>query len=497
MFTAEKKITATGGIEHNFSQCAQSPLDTVVAIDYLDPMLDARAASRAKVESAPYIEMTIEGIQAFIEENNITAIEDLLTHFPIHYRTNFSLVEHTRATGESNLEFPRIVVFGADGRFLLNIGTKPDDPMYNKLDVAQLHTDTGQWEFSVFDFDPPSPTLTRNDPSCAECHGTHNARPIWGTNAQWIGVFGDNIARGPQAEALHETHLEKMLSIIEGEGGSPRFEFLKWDDQPLIRGGKRRLANHAFGAELLLSNLAMGSATSLGSYLRLKQHAPEQYQALREELLLAYYLKKGNAFLSESEKAVFEALVSTLDSSIQAFSLPEVHPYQEGHPNFEKVNKPIFLEKISFSYSASIQKDKTLDKLLTGLGVNPAEAFSLATLSTREKPSTHWSMGAGDLYDMLMLQVLDDLRRDNPEVDQILRRRVVEEAIFNCPMTASNISEVVDYKMMHLFYLSGKSRYDVHEVFYPLDVEDIYDRVFMPVAHDLIGYLKSSSSTEI
>jgi hypothetical protein len=430
--------THTGGVPSTFGLCPSSALDTIVPINSLNP---------PPKPNQPL--MTIGGVDEFIQQQKITTIEQLLASFPDHYRNNFSLVETTRATGQSSLAYPRIVLFGSDGRFLLNVGSKADDPKYNLLDVAELHEDTGKWEFSVFDFSKEKPTLIRHDPSCYECHGDKNSRPVWGTVLEWTGVFGDNIAPGPQGEALDGKHLERMNEIKSGKGNSPRFDFLVWGDEKLFRGAKRKIANHVFGAELLVSNNAMGSATSRGTYLRLSKNSPKQYKALREELLLAYYLKKGNAYLDKKQLKAFE--------------------------------------KIKKRYKL---KDYDLDSLLAFLGLETKEAFSLATNSSKEPANANWGMGKGDLYDMLMLQVLDDLKNDNREIAKILKNREIAEGVLDCPTTAPTIAEVVDFKMLHLFHLKGDARYQVNKVFYPLDIEDIYDRVFIPVSSQIIPYLK-------
>lgn len=98
-------------------------------------------------------------------------------------------------------------------------------------------------------------------------------------------------------------------------------------------------------------------------------------------------------------------------------------------------------------------------------------------------------MGRGDLHDLLALQILDDLRREDPAVAKILAGRRVEEGILGCPDTAKNIADVVQFKMLHLFQLRGHHRFLVHEQFYPLDLEDVYTRVFLPVAHPLLAYI--------
>ncbi len=436
----EKHLTATGGIEGKSGVCPKTIYDTIHPISTLNPKPKANEPL-----------MTIEGLQQFIQRKKIKTIESLLNYFPKHYRNNFSLVEHTKALGQSNLQYPRIVLFGSDGRFLLNIGTKPDDPKYNVLDVAELHDTTGEWEFSKFDFSGKTPKLTRHDTSCIECHGSDNSRPVWGTNLEWPGVFGDNIAKGPQGEALDGKHANRMNDIMQGHGGSKRFDFLEWHHEKLNRGTKRKIAHHIFGAELLLSNIAMGTATARGAFIRLTQKKPELYKKLRKDILLLYYLKKGNALLNEDNKRYFN-----------------------------KLQKKLAL------------KTMDLDHLLKYLGLDTSIAFSVATLAEKEEPKTDWSMGKGDLYDMLILQILDDLYYDNQKIQYILNNKIIDEGIIDCPDTASNIYEVIHFKMLHLFYLRGEARYMVNQYYYAIDGEDIYDRVFIPIAHNMIHYLKAS-----
>lgn len=453
--TVKNKLYHSGGVHVESELCPKSPFDTIT------PIYDKANADKTGLT------MSIEGLEHYIHQQEITTIEALLSAFPTYFRTQFSLIEHTQSPGQSNLQHPRIVLFGSDGRFLLNIGTKPDDPTYNKLDVAQLNTRTGHWEFSVFDFTKPTPKLTRNDTSCNECHGRRDARPIWGTFQQWTGVFGDSIIDGPRPEALDHTHAFKMNDIILGEGGSERFDFLKWKPTPLRRGGVRMLANHDFGPELLLSNVAMGSASALGAYLRLSQAQPHRYKASRASLLLAYLKTRSQ------DTRRFIKIVHTNESM-----------------NYAKEKN----QQISDTLKRQNYQAPTLDKQLSSLGLNPAEAFSLATLHDTQTPDPSWSTAHGDLYDMLMLQILNELRNDNPAIERLLENTGLNQPIFQCPSTARNIADLVDFKMLHLFYLSGQARYRAHWIYYPKDVDDIYDQVFLPIAHQLIPILHSDKT---
>ena len=449
-----EKIYHSGGVPNAIELCPESPFDTITPISSLNP---------PPAKGQP--EMTIEGVYEYILKNNITSIEALLNTFPDHFRTNFSLVEHTRATGQSNLDYPRIVLFGSDGRFLLNVGTKPDDPTYDKLDVAELDPQTGRWELSVFDFTTEKPTLIRNDPTCIECHGSENSRPVWGDFQEWTGVFGDSVIDGPRPEALDHTHAIKMNEIYQGQGGSSRFDFLLWKPGLMHRGGFREVANHDFGPELLLSNIAMGSANAFGAYLRLSQKYPQKYKDARKALLLSYFKKRSTSIrypvkINRSK----ESLAYTTEMN----------------------------EKIVNQLQGLHVKETTLDEQLLALGLDTNEAFSLATLHEKEEPQTDWSLAVADNYDLLMLQILDEIRRDDPEINRIVTETNLAYPIYGCADTADNIAELIDFKMLHLFHLAGEARYKVNWMYYPKDLDDVYDQVFLPVSMALIDYLKAS-----
>ncbi len=394
-------------------------------------------------------EMTARGMMIFMKKNNITTIKGLLNALPKHYRNNFSLVEHTKGEGQSSLKYPRIVLFGSDGTFLMNISTKPDDPKHDLLDFAILSENDGTWDFSQFDFTGSTPKLHVKPESCIRCHGD-NPRPVWGTNMDWPGVFGDNEAAGPNGEALSFRHAERMNEIKEGKTFSDRFDFLEWSDQKLTSGGIRRIANHAFGAELLVSNMAMGTATGRGVFIRMKKGNKVVYKQIRGALLLLGYEYMINGILSRSDKERITTLVSRLGG-----------------------------------------KDGKLHDIFHMLEIDPEESFSLGTLAKEETPKTDWSIGAGDLYEQIFLMVLHDLAQEDEQLRNILLSVPNTPGVFGCDNLGSNIMEVVDFKMLHMHQLLGKERYAVHKVYYPQDAENIKEKVFIPIYDKLAPYLKS------
>ena len=141
-------LVSSGGQQQGKLLCPKTVNDVIVQL---------KEVHQASSEEFP--EMTMVGVLSFIKENNITTITDLLNRLPVHYRNNFSLVEHTKGEGQSSLKFPRIVLFGSDGTFLMNISTKADDPKYDLLDCAELNEENGTWEFSQFDFTGDQPKV--------------------------------------------------------------------------------------------------------------------------------------------------------------------------------------------------------------------------------------------------------------------------------------------------------------------------------------------------
>lgn len=431
-----------GGVKVNKLTCPKTFNDVIVDISDLDPAAD---------QNDP--EMTIDGLYDYMKKNNIHTITQLLNALPVHYKNNFSLVEVTRGEGQSSLKYPRIVLFGPDGHLLMNISTKPDDPKHELLDCAELNDENGTWEFSQFDFTEEKPVLHRSPESCIRCHG-QNPRPTWGANLEWPGVFGDNEAAGPNGEALSYRHAIRMNEIRNGKGESDRFDFLEWEDKELTSGGVRKIANNAFGAELLVSNMQMGTASARGIFLRMKQHAPEMYKELRAAFLLLGYDYMFKGILSDAER-----------------------------------------KKLYLKYD--LNSKTPLRDLFAKTGINMEEAFSLSTLAQEEEPKLRWSIGAGTLEDLVFLQILDDLSNENIEVRNILASVPNNPGIFKCDGLGKNILEVVKFKMLHMFYLQGKARYEVNKVYYPQDVEDIKGKVFEPVYKQFINYLKLKEFEEV
>lgn len=68
----------------------------------------------------------LDEMLGFVLQNNISSVKALLDHSPDHMRKNYAFVAETRALGQTSTEEPGLVLFGSDGRFMMNIGTIPN-----------------------------------------------------------------------------------------------------------------------------------------------------------------------------------------------------------------------------------------------------------------------------------------------------------------------------------------------------------------------------------
>ena len=119
------------------------------------------------------------------------------------------------------------------------------------------------------------------------------------------------------------------------------------------------------------------------------------------------------------------------------------------------------------------------------------EAFSLATLADREPPNPYWQLGSGTLYEVVFLQILDDMAKDDPELYKRLKNAHPGHGVFACPDLAQNIMDIIDLKMLYFFHLKGHSKYEVNKVFAPLDLEHINRTVFQPTVNIVGRYIKT------
>lgn len=427
------------------AQCPSTPDGTVITLSSLDP--PPRPGEPA---------MSVTGLFDFAQSKGITKVADLLRALPAHYQKNYSLVERTRGAGKSSLQSPRIVLFGSDARFLMNISTDPTDPGYERVDMAFMDKNTGNWEFSQLNFATQPPSLRRNAAECTQCHGTP-ARPIWGTYLNWPGVFDDDPAPGDQAETLTPAHAQRFNQLKAGQGNPERFHTLKW--APSYQAGSSQfLPDHSYGFALTVFNDELGFTAAESVYLRMKTRFPQRFAALREELILLGYFDQQTRLLTSTERQRIAALITQLGGS-----------------------------------------GNRVENLFAVLGINMNNEFSLHKLAS-ETPDPNWNAGSGNIHGLVMTLILNDLAQSDPNVRRILQstpKGQGVEGIWACPDLGRTVWDVLVYRMTQGWKIKGAARQAVHEVFYPLDATRSFQPSFDRVATPLYQYLRTKISTTV
>lgn len=421
------------------AQCPRTPDATAIPISNFDP---------PPLPGEPA--MTVTGLDRFIAARGINSVAKLLSALPDHYQKRYAFIEKTGGLGKSSLTYPRIVLFGADGRLLMNISTDPSDPRYERVDVAAMDKRTGRWEFSEFDFKAAGSKLNRNPAVCTQCHGSP-ARPIWGTYLNWPGAIGDNPAPGDQAEMLTAAHAQRLNELKAGQGNPERFHTLKWGDR-YVAGQAQFLPDHAYGYALTVANNTLGYTVAEGVLLRMKTRFPERYRALREELLLLGYYGQRTSWMTAAETQRIANIISKLGGA-----------------------------------------GNQVEDLLKVLGIDDiAHEFSLDKLAS-ETPSGDWNAGSGDLFGLLYLLILDDIAKDDASVRAALQTAPIGQGVYGiwgCPNLGRSVWDSLSYRMTQGWRVKGAARQAVERVFYDVDVSRVYQPIFEQAGPRLFDVLR-------
>jgi hypothetical protein len=400
--------------------------------------------------------MSVAGLDQFIKARGINSVAQLLSALPDHYQKRYAFIETTRGLGKASLTYPRIVLFGADARLLMNISTDPTDARYERLDVAFMNKDTGNWEFAEFNMKAAGAKLTRNPAVCAQCHGSP-ARPIWGTYLNWPGAIGDDPAPGDQAETLTARHAQRLTELKAGRGNPERFHTLKW--APAYQATQAHfLPDHAYGYALTVSNNSLGYTVAESVYLRMKKRFPERFAALREELLLLGYYARRTPWLTNAETQRIANLIASLGG-----------------------------------------RGNTVEDLFRVLGVDIANEFSLHRLANQPR-DPGWNAGSGDLFGLLYMLVLHDLAQSDIRVRTILQSAPKGSGVYGiwgCPKLGASVWDSLAFRMTQGWKAKGAARQAVERVFYDVDVSRSYQPIFEQAGRSLFEYLRTKISTTV
>ncbi|NOS80493.1 MAG: hypothetical protein HOP32_02775 [Nitrospira sp.] len=405
---------ATGYGEQTFTTDATgAPLvfDTLLRLASIATVTDP--AGRTKMSGsvgADAIELitdlSIAGIQAYIARHGVREVKDILSALPPTIRSNYTLVAQTSGLQAASEAEPRIVMFGADGRFLLSVQSAPG-PKREMLEIGELQSD-GRWIFREIQV----ATNTASGESCVICHGAEHPRPIWHEYNQWPGVFGAD------GDTLTSGEADAITRIKASQANSDRFHIL-----PLHHaraGDIFSLPHRQYPYTNFNATTEIVRAVTEGVWKRIR--TSPHYKDLRT----GFFLNRCSSTVRVTTNPYWARFRSALD--------------------------------------AAGERTATDDKaILRALGINdPVAALQLSkkVLDLNTNDSLSYNQASTSLLSFVHFLALDDWIKDQPELGERLARLpdlgagYVGNVYTGHGLGQSNLESARRYRMQHNFGLS-------------------------------------------
>jgi hypothetical protein len=238
------------------------------------------AEGRTTSFSCPEISppLTFQKLADTIRVCRISNIDDLLPLLPAQFRSRYVLVYASRSLQGATPEFPRVILFGFDAKFIIAFAGHPDLAGYDSMETIEFDDPSKRFLFREIQFPSDDikgkqtglqPIFSETNPRlCKNCH-RQDLRPNWDNYPGWPGVFGSKDDVMPDREK--QSYESFMAQKFQKQG---RYRFLENaqnypDDSPYIDyyGWKR--------PNLQLSSLLSGlnsqaNARALGENPKLK-----------------------------------------------------------------------------------------------------------------------------------------------------------------------------------------------------------------------------------
>ncbi len=224
----------------------------------------ALSASRAFAVETLSLPLTADGLDAFLAGQAEPTLPGLLDALPASLQENFVLVHTSRSMQRATTATPRQVMFGSDARFLLAVGSVPEDPRFDEAEFAEFDPATGLYHYGTISFVAGArPTVRRNVAFCQNCHGTP-ARPIWGEYPTWSGVYGDE--HGAVAAATKAD----FQAFLAAAPTAPHYRHLRF--APDASGATFLLPTRYYPYPNTDFNHELGNTVALGTLTRIQRH---------------------------------------------------------------------------------------------------------------------------------------------------------------------------------------------------------------------------------
>ncbi len=136
----------------------------------------------------------------------VNTVEEFIAALPALYKERFAMVFASESPARDHVsgDYPRMVSFGGDGRFVFSWNTDPAAPAMFRDGVEFLRRNDTEWSAGIIDFSGGTPTVTE-PASCRSCHGPLN-KPLWGTYTHWRGTDFDRNFGGETRQAFESTN---------------------------------------------------------------------------------------------------------------------------------------------------------------------------------------------------------------------------------------------------------------------------------------------------
>ena len=183
---------------------------TVTAADGTVQATIVRITRAGAVVAALPAEMTRHSLLNSVRDRQITSVEDFVAALPVLHKRHVAFVYRSEALFKEFIsgQYPRVISWGADGRFVFSWSTDPASPGHEFVEFLKPERD--RWIAGVIDFSGSTPTL-REPAACASCHGQLH-KPLWGGIWTWLGTEGEgaNTAYPASPEIIANT-----LQVVE------------------------------------------------------------------------------------------------------------------------------------------------------------------------------------------------------------------------------------------------------------------------------------------
>lgn len=163
----------------------------------------AQAAYQSPVLQAEPEDLSFEELAKILETQRFSKIEDLLKYLSTNkpeYMSHYSLAFNSRSLHGSSKQFPRAIVYGKTGQFIITFNGHENQAAYEMLEVVQFNATKNTAEFREIEFNekgqlkqpykisPIGGPAVDGQAKCLQCHT--GGRWIWESYDNWPGLYG-------------------------------------------------------------------------------------------------------------------------------------------------------------------------------------------------------------------------------------------------------------------------------------------------------------------